>query len=325
MAPQFARRRMELEGAELQTFKLGVIWFCPHGLYYSHMRLAFCIAVGLSGGVSLGQPMSPEQEKQVREMLKAPVVYSVPGMDKVHVTEGLAYRTDDEVTLHMNVYRPAVLARESRRPAVFFLHGGVNLSGPSTLPKPIDWGVYQSYGRLLAASGLIGVTFNQRIGTSEEKGFGDVQAAMDYVRKHAADLQVDTDRFCLAAYSAGGPLLAIAIRDPQPAIRCLVGFYAVLDIKPPATGDRAQFSPIEQLKLNAAKLPPILIARAGQDSAGLNATIDRFVAEALSRDVPIELHNIKGAPHAFDILTPTPEVRGVIARTIAFMKQNLEK
>ena|SRR5580704_16836456 len=73
-------------------------------------------------------------------------------------------------------------------------------------------------------------------------------------------------------------------------------------------------SPIEQVKLNARKLPPILIARAGADSPALNATIDRFVAEALSRDVPVELHNVKGAPHAFDVQSPTAEVRELIQR-----------
>ena len=45
---------------------------------------------------------------------------------------------------------------------------------------------------------------------------------------------------------------------------------------------------------------------AGKDSAGLNATIDRFVAEATSPDVAIEFHNIRGA-------------------LIAFMKANLEQ
>jgi dienelactone hydrolase len=72
-------------------------------------------------------------------------------------------------------------------------------------------------------------------------------------------------------------------------------------------------------------LPPILLARAGKDSPGLNATIDRFAAEAVSRDVAIELHNIQGVPHAFDIRTPSPEVRRVIARVIAFMKASLEQ
>jgi acetyl esterase/lipase len=263
--------------------------------------------------------MSPEQENRVREMLKAPVVYTAPGMDKVEVSEGLVYRTDGAASLKMNVYKPAGLAASARRPAVFFLHGGAAVTGPSNLPKPTEWGVYQTYGRLMGASGLIGVTFNQRIGTSPEVGFADVQAAMDYVRAHAAELHADMDRIALSAYSAGGPLLAVAMRDPQPAVRCLVGFYAVMDVKP----ENAQYSPIEQLKLRADKLPPILIARAGKDSAGLNGTIDRFVAEATARDVAIELHNIKGAPHAFDVMTPTTEVRAVIARTIEFLKENL--
>jgi len=243
-------------------------------------------------------------------------------MDGVEVTRGLVYRTDGNVSLRMDVYRPPNLKANERRAAVVFLHGGANLAA---MPPPTEWGVYQSYGRLVGASGLIGVTFNQRIGEGAEKGFGDARAAIDYVRGHAADLHVDPDRLCLAAYSAGGPLLAIAIGDPQPYFRCLVGFYGVLDIQPPITAERAQYSPIEQLKLHADKLPPILIARAGKDSPQLNATIDRFVAEGLSRDVKLEVHNIKGAPHAFDILTPSPEVRDVIARTIEFMKANLNQ
>jgi acetyl esterase/lipase len=246
-------------------------------------------------------------------------------MDAVQVTRGIVYKTDAGVSLRMDVYRPPDLAKSDRRPAVLFLHGGVNLATP---PVPTDWGVYQSYGRLMGASGLIGVTFNQRIGDPDgglQKGSSDVRAAIDYVRAHADELRVDPDRLCLSAYSAGGPLLAVGIHDPQPYIRCLVGFYAVMDIQPPLTPERLPFSPVEQLKLHAEKLPPILIARAGHDSPALNATIDHFVAEATARDVAIELHNVKGAPHAFDILTPTAEVREVIARAIAFMKTNLAK
>jgi len=275
-------------------------------------------AIFLFASVALPQGQPPDQN--FLERLKQPVVYSVPGMEAVEATRGFVYRKDGDVALKMDVYRPAGLRDNERRPAVMFLHGGTNLV---TMPPPTEWGVYQSYGRLMGASGLIGVTFNQRIGESAAKGFSDARAAIDYVRGHAVDLHVDADRLCLAAYSAGGPLLAIAIGDAQSYIRCLVGFYTVLDIMPPVTAEKTQYSPIEQLKLHADKLPPILIARAGQDSPQLNATVDRFVAEALSHDVKIELHNIKGAPHAFDILTPTPEVREVIARTIQFMKTNL--
>jgi acetyl esterase/lipase len=273
----------------------------------------------------IGPAFLPATACVAQGLLKMPVVYTVPGMDSVQVTRGLVYRTDGGVALHMDVYRPPNLGKNERRPAVLFLHGGADIS---KLPAPTEWGVYQSYGRLMGASGMIGVTFNQRIGDPQDglqKGSGDVRAAIEYVRSHAAELQVDPDRLCLAAYSAGGPLLAVGIGDAQPYIRCLVGFYAVMEIRPPISPERAPFSPIEQLKLHADKLPPIFLARAGKDAPGLNATIDRFVAEAASRDVPIEFHNIRGVPHAFDIQTPSPEVRSVIARVIAFMKGSLEQ
>lgn len=316
---QFSRRRVEAERPKSDTFKVGVICAVRHGLYYTGMRLAIGVVVLVCFSFALC----------AQDVLKMPVVYTVPGMDAVEVTKGLNYGSDAPIQLQMDVYRPANLKKDERRPAVLFLHGGGG-TGPVTASAfpPTAWGVYQSYGRLMGASGLIGVTFNQRIGDSDDRlqqGFSDVRAAIAYVRANAATLHVDPDRLCLAAYSAGGPLLAVAIGDPQPYLRCLVGFYSVLDVRPPVTGERALFSPIEQLKLHADKLPPILIARAGSDFAQLNATIDRFAAEALSRDVAVEVHNMKGAPHAFDVRTPTAEVRDVIARTVAFMKANLEK
>ncbi len=323
---QFSGTRVEVKWSESDTFKLCVICFRSHAQYYTGMSIYTPLVLSLCAATALAQRLAPTDEQRLRERLKTPLVYSVPGMDRVQVTRGLVYRTEGSLALQMDVYRPPDLDKNDRRPAVLFLHGGVDLAW--SLPPPTEWGIYQSYGRLMGASGLIGVTFNQRIGDPNDglrKGFSDVEAAIQYVRAHAADLQVDPERLCLAAYSAGGPLLAVAMRDPPPYVRCLVGFYAVLDVRPPVSGEREPFSPFEQLKLHAEKLPPILIARAGQDSPGLNGTIDRFVAEATSHDVAIELHNLKGAPHAFDAQTPTAEVRGVIARTIAFMKANLGK
>jgi hypothetical protein len=35
----------------------------------------------------------------------------------------------------------------------------------------------------------------------------------------------------LIAYSAGGPLLTLAMRGDMPFVRCLVGFYVFMDIQ----------------------------------------------------------------------------------------------
>ena len=266
------------------------------------------------------------QQPNLRDMLQKPIVYSVPGMDQAKVTKDIHYRTDGGPALVMDVYQPAHLNAEQRCPAVLFVHGGARIEGatmPAGMPLPKDWGVFQSYGRLMAASGLIGVTFNHRIADPEDgfrKGISDVEAAIDYVRSHATGLHVDRDRLALMVFSAGGPLLSAAMKDPQPYIRCLVSFYAVLDVR---SANLKEESPLHFLSLNAAQLPPILIARAGNDSAALNATIDQFVQQALAKDIEIELMNLKGAPHGFDILFDTPRSREAIARAVEFLKTHL--
>lgn len=87
------------------------------------------------------------------------IVYRVPGMDRVRVERDLIYRGTATGGLKMDVYVPQDLSTSDRRPVVFFVHGGPI---PDDL-RPKDWGVYQSYGELAAASGFVGVTFNHRL------------------------------------------------------------------------------------------------------------------------------------------------------------------
>jgi hypothetical protein len=67
-----------------------------------------------------------------------------------------------------------------------------------------------------------------------------------------------------------------------------------------------------------------LIVRAGQDQfAGLNASIDRFVAGALTRDLPISVLNLPGAPHGFEIALDSAASKAAIRQVVAFMKAHL--
>src|ERR1044072_3997568 len=98
----------------------------------------------------------------------------------------------------------------------------------------------------------------------------DVDAALTYVRANADTLGVDRDRICLAAYSAGGPLLSPAMRNRPTYVRCLVAFYAFLDVQqsewrrtnePPETVKT--FPPTALRAMEAGYSPPMFIARAG--------------------------------------------------------------
>ena len=172
--------------------------------------------------------LPPEVREMARKVMM-PVVYKVPGMDKVQVVQNLKYTKTDDQNILMDIYLPPDLAKTEKRPAVIFIHGGVK-----TEYTPKDWGVYTTWGRLIAASGFVGVIFTHRLeypNKSLESAAQDVTAAINYVRANAEKYNVDKDRICLIAFSAGGPMLSLAMRGDVPYVRCLVGFYAFMDIQ----------------------------------------------------------------------------------------------
>jgi acetyl esterase/lipase len=207
------------------------------------------------------------------------------------------------------------------------IHGTVPRLGAKNM------GVFQSYGRLLAASGLAAVVFNHRFVGPEMllHAASDVASALAHVREHSAELGIDRDRIAVWAFSGGGPLLSIAMRGAPPYVRALLAFYAALDIREKAPGAsdavtedmRRDFSPAQDLRKEAGRLPPILVARAGLDHPFLNAGIDRFVAEALATNASIDMMNHATGRHGFDILDDDARSREIIARTVEFLKTRL--
>jgi len=258
-----------------------------------------------------------------------PIVYRVDGMRDVRVHRDLVYQRDAGSELKMNVYTPARLPGAARVPAVFFVHGGPI---PAEMTPPTHWGVFVSYGELMAASGLVGVTFNHRLHAPAdfERSQSEVAAAIDYVREHAAELNVDPDRIGLWYFSGGGPLLSAVLRDRPAYVRCVLAFYAVLDVRHtlPADADAArvaraqQLSPAVHVRARGAGLP-MFIARAGLDQPLINQAIDAFVQEALAGNAPLELMNHPAGRHGFDILDDDARSREIIARAVAFAQKSI--
>lgn len=265
----------------------------------------------------------------MRETAALPVVYRVPGMDEVVVKRDLKYTQASEAHLLMDVYVPPRLGKGERRPAVLFIHGSVPAGS-----RAKDMGVFQSWGRLAAASGMVGVTFTHRLGYPKpqlSEAAGDVSAAIDYVRQNAGPLNIDEGRICLAAYSGGGPLLSMAMRDKPEYVRCLLAFYAFLDLQQSelhraheTLATVKSFSPITYLAGEAGRVAPMFIARAGLDEIPrLNDSIDRFVREAISRNAAVIVTNHPRGVHGFDILTDDERSREIIRGALAFMRTHL--
>lgn len=263
---------------------------------------------------------------QFQRMAKKPIVYSVPGMSQVAVRKDIVYKKSDGEDLLADLYLPA---GKSAAPysVVIFIHGAL----PMQLSAK-DWAVYTSWGRLIAASGMAAVTFNHRLrwrtgyeAATVPLGASDLDDLIGYLRDHSAQLGVDPDRICLAAFSAGGVMLATPIRQSPSYIRCYVGFYPYL--ADPLAKDApyaARYSPRDALKSSAGKLPPTFIAKAGLDRKELNDSIASFVDTARAGGAEITIVEHPAGHHAFDILDDDDISRAIIKQSVAFMKSHLE-
>jgi len=280
--------------------------------------------------VAANHTNAQQQGRSMRELVMMPVVYRVPGMDKVKVKSDLKYTNINNPFLLMDVYTQPDLAKGAKRPAVLLIHGG---AGEETTPK--DWGFYVSWGKLIAASGMVGVTFTHRLSAQRASlavAADDVTAAVNYVRANADSLNVDRERICLVAYSAGGPMLSIVMRDKPAYVRCMVAFYAFMDIQQAGNLFEAHespetarsFSPIRNLTNDADKIAPLFIARAGRDQIPtMDDSIDRFIREAISKNVALTFANHPQGVHSFDSQNDDNRSREIIRSAIAFMKANL--
>jgi acetyl esterase/lipase len=283
----------------------------------------------LFASLSAVTPAQEKREKTFEEMVNAPVVYSVPRMKDVVVRSNLDYASTDDPNVLMDVYLPPGLKAGERRPVVLFIHGGAG-----TQFKPKDWGIYRHWGRLVAASGFVAVTITHRLNYPDpqlSESEQDVGEAMDYVRAHAREFSADPDRLCLAAYSAGGPLLTLGFDAKRPYVRCLLAFYAFLDIQQsqlhrehePAERVR-QFSVIEHLGETRAREIPMFIARAGQDAIPtMNDSIDRFIARAIRENANVIVMNHPAGVHGFDNQNDDDRSREIIVAALAFLERHL--
>jgi acetyl esterase/lipase len=270
----------------------------------------------------------------IEQLYKMPVVYTVPGMDQVEIRRDIVYSTLDtpsgKLDLKMDVYVPLKAKPGETFPFVLLISGG-GIEG-----APYDWrdaGIYNSYGKILAASGMIGVSFSKRYARGVQgarNGIEDTDAAAAYLVHHATEFHADPSRQAFWAFSAGGLVLSMALRQtvsPKSAVLC---FYCIMDINTESMSaedaDRARLhvSPLFSVQhRNGSHTPPIFIGRAGLDSPGINNNLDQFVATALRENLLVEVMNYPAGRHGFDLLDDNDRSREIIWRALEFLKIRL--
>jgi len=186
-----------------------------------------------------------------------------------------------------------------------------------------ELGAFVSWAELVAASGLIGITY-----TNREPG--DIHGLLDHIQHNAASLRIDAARIAVWACSGHGPN-ALSVLIERRSVTCAVLAYPyTLDLDG-STGiaDAAkQFHFVTPAAGRSVKdLPgnlPLFIVRAGQDQMpGLNDALDRFVTEALAANLPLTVVNHPSGPHAFDLDDGSRTACDIVKQMLAFLQFQL--
>jgi hypothetical protein len=268
------------------------------------------------------------QDPTPQDISKIRVVYAMPTFDAVRIRRDQEYRVTDAGALAMDIYYPPDASSGSRTPAVMFVTGFSDVGARRMFGCAMkDMASYVSWAQLAAASGLVAITYtNQDPAT-------DVHAVLQYVRHHAASLDIDENRIGLWSCSGNVPAaLSVLMRENASAcVRCAVLCYGYLLDADGATGvaDAAgQFGFVNPCAGRSVEdLPrdiPLFLARAGHDQMPRrNETLDRFVAKGLACNLPFTLVNHANGRHAFDLFHDSETSREVVRRILAFLRFNL--
>ncbi len=258
---------------------------------------------------------------------KKTVVYRISGMEDVRVLRDAAYRTSGAETLTMDIYYPPDAHEGVRLPLVVLVAGFPDAGYEAKLGcKFKEMGACVSWARLMAASGLVAITYTNREPSS------DLESLLRYVRQNAARLSIDERRTGLWASSGNVPLaLSALMREGGDRLRCAAlcyGFMLDLDGFAHVAEAAKVWGFVNPCAGNTvADLPadvPLFIARAGQDQIPhLNETLDRFLSKALAHNLPFAFVNHPAAPHAFDLLDDSETSREIVRQILAFMRFHL--
>ena len=250
------------------------------------------------------------------------------------------YRRVDGHDLYLYVHAPAAPDPAQPRPAIVTIHGG-------------GWGApgpfrFTPHCRYFAGRGLVAINVEYRLTNPTNSPLrnciGDCQAALRYVRAHAAELGVDPERIAVLGDSAGGHLAACLglmpdVDSPPPGERAvsavpnalilcnpvvdlesLAWTHNVPGVKPLSsdTVSQAEDWPeraraVSPIRYVHAGLPPMLLIHGTADTCVSVEQIDRFAKAVKDAGNRCQYERVEGWEHAFVLMGYAPDATSIPA------------
>jgi hypothetical protein len=262
-----------------------------------------------------------EREAKIRELAVKKVVYHLPDMERCPVRRDEAYRSTNDGPLMMDIYSPQSRKNGERVPLVVIALG---YPDPKGFYRQMGWAV--CWAQLIASSGMAAVIYGTRDPAD------DIHAVLRYIRQQASKLGIDEHQIGFLAASAN-VVVALSALMQDHAISCaalLCGFTMDFDGSTVVAEAAKEYGfvnacagkSVDDLQANV----PLFIVRAGREHfPGLNEAMDRFVAKALARNLPVTLVNHQTGTHAFYLDDDSDASREIIRQTLFFFQRNLSK
>jgi hypothetical protein len=259
-------------------------------------------------------PVSERWQKVPKE-IAAPVVYTVSGMEGVR-TAAAPYsqgRTAD-------IYYPAGYTFTSPLPVVVFAMGYSTAQTEGWFGAKLkDMGQYVSWGQLVAASGMIGVTYETDFPDD------DISAVLSFVRSRAADFGFDAGRVAIWACSGNAQTGLVALTDKgaqrSGATRCGVLYYPVVSYFM-NKGEEVMPAPFKRALRSDV---PLLYVKVGKDRPEWMEQSEIFLSANQKQGAPLKVISYDQGIHGFDTDQDNEESRRIVGQTIEFLKANLKK
>lgn len=173
----------------------------------------------------------------------------------------------------------------------------------------------------------------------------DVRAAVEYVRAHASEWNIDPERIALIGESAGAHLASMAALKPGPAmpVQGVVAFYSPSDLVdlvktspriPDILRNAVKGSPMEALLMNALRqispqtwitkqAPPFLMIHGTADSLVPIAQSEAMCDALRASGAACELITVKGAGHGLTYWEGQPAMTAYKSEMLGWLKDKL--
>lgn len=252
------------------------------------------------------------------------LVYELPEMYQVSIST-IQYTTvsEPQKTLDMDIFYPLNRQPGESLPAVILANDFALTKYPEYGSRSFD--LFQSWGRLIAASGMIAVAYDTLYPD-------DLQAVVNHIQEHDVELGIDANQ--LGLWSASSHVMlasSFAFQDNRDYLKFAVFYYG-----PILTPDNFMREEANQawgygVKLSDATLIPsdlpVFVVKCGRDQSLNKLPIDHFAQLATEAGMPVTLVELEEGSHMFDWSdTSFGEVKAkaeeIVKQTLAFMKMH---